>query len=334
MAVYYVFDLDGTLTNQYSYFYFLSDFKPRGVYRAEDDTEHTPYLNTTHQDILDTAYTQFVNLVAVKESSETPLGLLRPGILPVCREILRQQKEGLCISALMYSNNPNPMVLEFVRDVIHKILGAPIFCTLADWTHPLRTSEITPGQPGAAEKTWDTLHQIIMKECGGQQVTPRQVMFIDDQHHPNLEDVLPSGNYIRVSPYTFKSSIDSIKPLYIQAMKHVKGSRAVLHYVHSNSGNEISTLENHIVQIKNDSPQAAAFGTLAPLPDASVRKLLSAVSIFPEQSKLRGGGGGGGSQKKNHKTRRNRVSHYTSPTYTQKRRRSDLSIQKKIRHRR
>ena len=333
MAVYYVFDLDGTLTNQYSYFYFLADFKPRGVY-SEDTTEPVPLLNTELQDVLDKAYTQFVRLVALKEASTTPLGLLRPGIIPVCREILRQQKEGLCHSALMYSNNPNPMVLEFVRDVIHEILGDSIFCTLVDWTHPLRTSEITPGQPGAAEKTWDVLYQSITTLCGGQQVTPRQVMFIDDQHHPNLDEVLPSGNYIRVTPYTFKTSIDAIKPLYIQAMKYSKGSRAVLHYIHSNSGNgngnEISTLQNHTAQIKRNSPQAAAFGTLAPLPDTSVRKLLSELTIFPEQSKLRGGG----SQKKNYKTRRNRVSYYSSPTYTQKRCRSESSIQKKIRHRR
>jgi hypothetical protein len=329
MAVYYVFDLDGTLTNQYSYFYFLSDFKPRGVYRT-DDSEYTPHLNTEYQDVLDTAYTQFVHLVAVKESSKTPLGLLRPGILSVCREILRQQKEGLCDSALMYSNNPNPMVLEFVRDVIHKILGAPIFCTLADWNHPLRTSEITPGQPGAAEKTWDTLHQIITKECGGHQVTPQHVMFFDDQHHPNLEEVLPSGNYIRVSPYTFKTSIDSIKPLYIKAMKHTKGARAVLHYIHSNSGNEISTLQNHTAQIKNDSPQAAVFGTLAPHPDTSVRKMLSAVRSFPERSKRCDEK----SCKKNHKTRRNRISHYNPPTHTHKRHVSESIILKNFRHRR
>ena len=329
MAVYYVFDLDGTLTNQYSYFYFLADFKPRGVY-SEDDTAFPP--QTEVQDILDKAYSQFVRLVALKEASTTPLGLLRPGILPVCREILRQQKEGLCHSALMYSNNPNPMVLEFVRDVIHEILGDSIFCTLVDWNHPLRTSEITPGQPGAAEKTWDVLYQSITKLCGGQgqQVTPRQVMFIDDQHHPNLDEVLPSGNYIRVTPYTFKTSIDAIKPLYIQAMKYARGSRAALHYIHSNSGNEISTLQNHTAQIKRKSPQAAAFGTLAPMPDTSVRKLLSELSSFPEQSKLRGGG----SHKKNHKTRRARLSQYNPPTHTRKRHSSEYTILKNFRHRR
>jgi hypothetical protein len=323
MAVYYVFDLDGTLTDQYSYYYFLSDFKPRGVYRGGTPSPTQP---TEVQDVLDKAYMQFVHLVAEKESSPTPLGLLRPGIIPVCQEILRQKNAGLCGAALMYSNNPNIMVLEFVRDVIHEILGAPIFCTLADWNHRLRVSEITKGQPGVAKKTWKILKEIITEECNGNQVTPEKIMFFDDQNHPDLEMVLPVGNYCHVAPYTFKTSINSITLLYLQAIEYSKGARSAIHYLNSNSKHKFNSLQNHTAEIKRNSPNAAAFGTLAPQPDSSVNDMLSDIRAFPEKSKLLVGG----SLKPNHKTRRTRSSYNTSTTYTRKRRR----VQKKIRHRR
>jgi hypothetical protein len=117
-----------------------------------------------------------------------------------------------------------------------------------------------------------------------------------------------------VTPYTFKAPIDKIKPLYLQAIKYTKGARAVIHYVNSNFGNQITTLQNHTAQIKRDSPQAASFNTLAPPPDSSVLKMLSDISAFPENSKLRGGG----SHKKNHTTRRTRLYHYTPRTHTRK----------------
>lgn len=316
MVVYYVFDLDGTLTEQYSYYYFLADFKPRGVYKergstsADHENRITSFLSKDTNILLEKAYQEFVRLISVKESSEMPLGILRPGIVDVCREILQQQQAGLCGGALMYSNNPNKMVLEFVCDIIHEILGHPIFCTLADWNHPLRTSEITPSYPGMAKKTWNVLQKIIQKECGAPQVIPQQVMFFDDQHHPNLEEILPVDNYIHVTPYKFKPSIESIKQLYVQAIrsagfndKFMKSN--LINYIRNVQTDfytvktpRIYSLSNHILRINKNSPHSATPGTMAPPPDNSSRKMLEEVVAFPEREERYTSRGGA------HKTRR------------------------------
>lgn len=323
MVAYYVFDLDGTLTDQYSYFYFLADFKPRGIYKEKGSaTVKHENLIQTHQSaevagLLEKAYKEFVRLVAVKEASDTPLGILRPGVIDVCREILHQKESGVSGGALMYSNNPNPMILEFVRDIIHTVLGQPIFCSLAYWGHPLRTSEITLGIPGMAKKTWRVLQQIIKKECGAQNVAPQNVMFFDDQSHPNLETILPEGNYVKVTPYTFKPSIDTIKPLYIQAMKRAglgdeRLKSSLVNYIrnvqtdfYGPNNPTINSLSSHILRIKKNSPNAAAPGTNVPPPDNSSQKMLSEVSQFPERPVTRGG---------NRRTRRTRSSRHHSTT--------------------
>ena len=319
-SVYYVFDVDGTLTDQYSYFLFLADFKPRGIYKddvVKYEIHLRNHLTDKTQKYLDVAYKQFVHLVAQKESSDVPLGILRPGLLDVCREILRQIHAGECGGALMYSNNPNGMVLEFIRDIIHEILGEPIFCALADWNHPLRTPEITAGEPGAADKTWRVLQQIILKDCG-ERVTPRQVMFFDDQHHPNLEEVLPAGNYIHVTPYTYKTSIDSIKTLYSHAMKYPGNMDSnlkmnIVNYIknvqtdlYPGNKTRISSLSNHIAYIKVNSPNSAINSLSVPPPDNSAHTMLTEVTAFPKRHLIRGGG--------YHKTRRNRYTTQHSRT--------------------
>jgi hypothetical protein len=56
----------------------------------------------------------FVKRVVEEENSNTPLGILRPGILPIMEKLHSLKKRGKLTSIIIYSNNKCLPCLEFV----------------------------------------------------------------------------------------------------------------------------------------------------------------------------------------------------------------------------
>jgi hypothetical protein len=207
---YIVFDLDETLAELYSTFYFIASLKP--------ELEHTIPDNFKEQ--LAQAYKLFVKKVLVQELSSTgPLGILRPGILNVFEIINRLKSNGQVKGVVIYSNNGHLESLEFIRDLIHQHLStSDLILECIHWGHHLREEERSYTQ-GAANKTWKVLSTILKGPIVGApaDLQTDDVYFFDDINHQDLKKYLKS-NYIQVPSYTFKASFDTLSHLFTEAI--------------------------------------------------------------------------------------------------------------------
>ena len=182
--MYFVFDLDGTLANLYSEFYFVMSLQ-----------------NSTN-------YVKFINKIAEIEASPNPLGILRPGILYVMEKLHKLKS-----NVMIYSNNGNIESLEFVKDVIHAHLKGNLIKKCIHLDHSLRS--IVP-KNSMYDKTWEELKHIL--ETFNTNVEPNEVYFFDDREHKNLFNV----NYILVPEYTFVASFNRIAEIYKTITNDVK----------------------------------------------------------------------------------------------------------------
>jgi hypothetical protein len=187
--MYFVFDLDETLCCL------------RNV---------APFLRLLHSAPLRRtgAYKRFVKAVLAAETAPEPLGLLRPGILPVMHELAARVQAGTLHHIILYSNNPCLEHLHFVRDLIHAHAG-PVIGTVLHWRHPIRTYDHLHD---SFTKTWKTLKRAI-----GAPVSPKEVTFVDDQHHADLQEHL-KDQYIRVPPYRYGPAFEQILPIFLSAV--------------------------------------------------------------------------------------------------------------------
>lgn len=207
---YIVFDLDETLAELYSTFYFIASLRPEKDYDMSDD------LKTQ----LKNGYDLFVKKVLILEESQTkPLGVLRPGILGIFKEIQNLKSRGLVKGVAIYSNNGHLESLEFIRDIIHTHLNTTdLIQECIHWGHPIRKKE-RGRLVGAANKTWVTLCNIFkdpssIKELDS--LSPTAAYFVDDQLHPDLKNTLDK-NYIHVPSYNFKASFDTLADTFTEA---------------------------------------------------------------------------------------------------------------------
>jgi len=199
--VYFVFDLDLTLADIGNQLY-------TQIYELQKKPEE---------------YAAFVQSCAEKETSNTPMGFLRIGLVrspvlpadfkPYMEQILSLKQKGICQGVIMYSNNGYLPCLYFVRDVLHTILGVnDLFC------HCIH--RLYPGRPrgGDPAKTWEELKQIIESKndpantCIVENFTPSNVLFFDDRHDHKIRTEL-GGNYIVVYPYQNLYGPDSANTL-------------------------------------------------------------------------------------------------------------------------
>jgi hypothetical protein len=117
---------------------------------------------------------------------------------------------------MIYSNNANPYTLRFAHELIKAVLGVEkeIFCPLVHWGHPLRDAEIRSKLPplplGHGPKQVETIINAFTErqKCGYYTaktghitITPADVIFIDDQIHPEIARTLPPENYLHVQSY-------------------------------------------------------------------------------------------------------------------------------------
>ncbi len=221
----FVFDLDETLANVYTPYYFLYDLRRQ----TSTIPKKQPYKKVAHSPparlapLIKAAYEEFVQRIADEERSDTPLGILRPGILHIMERLRDMKAQGLCEGVVIYSNNGSLANLQFVRDVIHRAIGtSDLICDCIHWHHPFRKSEHThPIQEGAADKTWAIMKKILTKgacKVPSGQVQPNNVYFFDDQSHPDLEDVL-GDNYIHMNEYPYKTPFNRVARIYLKSIQ-------------------------------------------------------------------------------------------------------------------
>jgi hypothetical protein len=210
---YLVFDLDQTLADVSLVYFFLVSLTIKDYIR-----ELQPYMlqyfpeDLEHQ--LKVAYQLFVKRIAEAETSERPIGILRPGILNVMKRITRLPH--LIKHVAIYSNNQYLPSIEFVRDLIHHI-HRPIIGTCIHWDHPMRTTD-HESQPYVT-KTWDSLKSILRN--GSTDLIPKNVYFFDDQNHIHLQMTLQE-NYYKVPIYKTHDSYDRISEIYASCIEDAK----------------------------------------------------------------------------------------------------------------
>jgi hypothetical protein len=193
---YFVFDLDETIGNLHTPYYFLLDLR-----------------NSKSE-----AYKNFVEAIAAVEDSGHPLGIIRPGILDVMLILKKLKDRGLVKSLLIYSNNGHLESLEFARDVIqHVVDDSSLFSDCIHWSREGREIEHT-GSVGSANKTWAVLSNLMINgPTAATELTPEKVYFFDDQEHV-LEHELPEGHTVRMMEYPFKASATRVGHIYKDAV--------------------------------------------------------------------------------------------------------------------
>lgn len=211
---YFIFDMDETLAELYSVYYFIASLRLKEIINEnnKDNANNIPESLVTG---LNKAYNNFVEDVLSEETSNEPLGILRPGILDVMKRLYDLQKKGLVKHVLIYSNNGHLQSLEFIRDLIHKYLGTNnLIGECIHWNHHMRDEERLM-RPGAANKTWNVIKNIMVNGlCNApSDLRPDNVFFFDDLDHIDLQRAL-GRNYYKVPAYNFKASFDRIAEIY------------------------------------------------------------------------------------------------------------------------
>ena len=178
----FVFDLDETLTHMNPYFATICSFFTDEV-AIEAGAAHMAVARSAVLDgPLQTAYENFVRAVAAEELGPTPLGVVRPGVIELFREIGRLKDAGLAGGAFIYSNNGTMRILQFVADVIHEALGRrDLFC---DYSH-LRDPRRIPDKPTPEDKPlklFQRIQDIILTGPCSAVAAPaaEDVFFFDD----------------------------------------------------------------------------------------------------------------------------------------------------------
>jgi len=211
---YFVFDMDETLAEMYTVYYFLASLK------LKETIDKTDSISEALEQSLKKAYKCFIIKILNAELASPPLGILRPGILSIMSSIANLYNAGLIKGVVIYSNNGHLESLEFIRDLIHTYVGSDsLIKDCIHWEHPMRNEERIVDGPN---KTWPVLKNIMVNGVCGAPLTlePAQVHFFDDLEHKNLQDAL-GVNYHKVTPYERKASFDQVANIYIKCVKDV-----------------------------------------------------------------------------------------------------------------
>ena len=183
--VYYVFDLDNTIGDFYTTFYLVSDL------RSDTISEHRQIILKPPEEIIPNiqkAYKYFVHQIAIREKSNNPIGLLRPGIIDIMKMINIQKLTGTCRGVILYSNNGNLETLEFARDIIHDALQTrTLILDCIHLHHPYRNKEVRKINENASPKKWATIQKILTEgKCKAINPKPEEVVFFDDAMHTDI----------------------------------------------------------------------------------------------------------------------------------------------------
>jgi len=216
--VYLVFDLDGTLGDVIALYKIMCYLRQDSFYARFPGRALAMPENLGWQ--LSIAYGAFVKRLAASESSADSIGIFRPGIFEVFREIVKMKKSGVCRGAILYTNNGSLPLVECVRDVIHMALNYPVFNDIYYYYHPLRLRRNPVPQPG---KTWAEMKMLLVDGLGAPAtVGGDEVLFFDDQNHVNLMLPVAGGGigpgYIKVWEYKAKPNVAKLIQLYRESL--------------------------------------------------------------------------------------------------------------------
>ncbi len=214
----FVFDMDETLGHLFTPFYMLCFFKTKDSF-----SNLRRNLSPELAEPLGRAYARFVDRVAATEASDTPLGIVRPGLLPVMARLAELKDKGVIRGVMIYSNNGHLPSVQFMRDVIHSAIGRQdLICDAVYLMHPGRRAEqFTQYGRTYANKTWAVVKSILESgPCGATDVTPKTVYFVDDANHPDLQRVLKT-KYIQPKPYKYKTPVSTLIPYFQEALESV-----------------------------------------------------------------------------------------------------------------
>ena len=208
-----VLDLDWTLADLHTFFFFIMSLRLK-EYLITNRPFMVPFVKPELEEQLRTAYVEFVLRIVQEERSPHPLGLLRTGLLPLMEQLADLHKTGRVHQVILYSNNRCLESLELVRDVIHMHLQYEMIQLCSHWDDPRRTlDKVNPEHT----KTWMTMKSLLQHLGASDFLHPMDVLFFDDQHHPNVNEILHSNDH-RVPPYQFRCSIERVTQLFLQSM--------------------------------------------------------------------------------------------------------------------
>lgn len=222
---YFVFDLDETLGSFSSIYYHLITLKLKKYVVNQREYMELYYPNELHQE-LEKAYDLFVNTVLQQEESDKPLGLLRPGILEVMRDLSVLKQKRKINDVVIYSNNSHMESIQFVKDLINRHVGMELIKECIPRYHPMRYED---NQTSVPIKTWQVLKRILVEgNCKApRSLEPKNVFFFDDLRHMDLEIHLKE-RYYQVSPYSFRASLSRINAIYEACFYQAKVSIGLL----------------------------------------------------------------------------------------------------------
>jgi hypothetical protein len=268
--VYFVFDMDETLGELYTTHYFLGSLDTSSkVIQSYSTNVQNPLSES-----LETAYQSFIRQCAEQEMSDTPLGILRPGMIDVMRKIVKAKIKGYIKGVVIYSNSGDSFNLKFMKDIFEYIFRPEtIFCDLVDWWHPLRSSE-TGTIAGSANKTWNVLEAILdTGACKAADVKPKDVYFFDDKIHDDLLDKL-GDHYFHVPVYNYKASASRVIEIFRKALEeaHISTTPEMTQIFLKNVGKRVSgkiypTLDQLLEVFRKYTQGTASASTLPPTPD-------------------------------------------------------------------
>jgi hypothetical protein len=213
---YVAFDLDQTLADVTLVHLFLLSLTMRH-YLEEYKPYMVAYFPNDLEEQLKIAYQLFVNRITAEEKSTRPLGIIRPGILGIMRQI--HKMKSTIKGVVIYSNNRYLPSLVLVQDIIHRAIGYPIIGPCIHWHHPCRVSDHET-QP-VITKSWGTLKAVLIDQGAPLDLSPDRVLFFDDQDHVNLQSALQT-NYYRVPIYQTRNVFDRIATIYMSCMEEAK----------------------------------------------------------------------------------------------------------------
>ena len=207
---YLAFDMDGTIGS------FTILKRPLCIFNQPAFFIKTPEITPKADEALDkiiaVSYSNFVRRILKQEQGERPLGLFRPGIFTLFKNIHNLRESGLIKGVIIYSNNQTESLVTFVKDVINLATDAPVidagFFRFSRARLPINARVANP------EKTWAEINQLLGSPEG---LAPKDVIFFDDLVHADLKASL-GPNYINVEEYIHNPPLIDILEVYRKAL--------------------------------------------------------------------------------------------------------------------
>jgi len=212
---YLAFDMDGTLGDFSILKRLLCIFNQPAFFLKTPEkvvAPSKPELNA----ILQNSYKRFIIRIIEKEESKAPLGLFRPGIINMFREISALKAANQIKGVIIYSNNHQESLVTAVMDMINAAIGSPVVDRGFFRYNKART--VANAAISNPEKTWAELqHLLVASELAPKEVEPKDVMFFDDLVHKNLKAALTT-NYVQVTEYTHNPPLLDLLEVYRVAL--------------------------------------------------------------------------------------------------------------------